>query len=79
MITRIVETRVQEVIKKFPVTGIIGPRQCGKTTLVKSIMKYIPGTALYPDLESITDMRKLPAYLTRTPFLTSVKSPALSL
>jgi hypothetical protein len=59
MITRIVETRVQEVIKKFPVTGIIGPRQCGKTTLVKSIMKYMPGPALYLDLESITDLRKL--------------------
>lgn len=59
MIKRAVENTILNTIKKYPVTGIIGPRQCGKTTLVKSIIKKIDKPALYLDLESVSDLRKL--------------------
>jgi predicted AAA+ superfamily ATPase len=45
-------------IRKIPAVAILGPRQCGKSTLVKHIIKNIPET-LYLDLESGRDLRKL--------------------
>ena len=44
----------------FPVTAILGPRQCGKTTLAKKCMAGQPD-ALYLDLELPSDMAKLAA------------------
>ena len=40
-----------------PVTAILGPRQCGKTTLAFSYGK--PYQAHYFDLESVVDQRRL--------------------
>ncbi len=42
----------------FPVTAILGPRQCGKTTLAKNCVASVPD-ALYLDLELPSDRAKL--------------------
>lgn len=44
-------------LQQFPVAGIIGPRQIGKTTLVKLLIEEIKG--IYLDLESDQDQVKL--------------------
>ena len=43
--------KINELLKIFPVVAVIGPRQCGKSTLVKSL----PGNWKYYDLESPED------------------------
>jgi predicted AAA+ superfamily ATPase len=42
----------------FPVAAILGPRQCGESTLAKRILKEIPNS-LYLDLELSSDLNKL--------------------
>jgi len=37
MIPRTLSTKIQQLIKQFPIVGIVGPRQSGKTTLIKNI------------------------------------------
>lgn len=44
-------------VANFPVTGIIGPRQVGKTTLAKTFSYEKP--FLYLDLEKLSDLNKL--------------------
>jgi predicted AAA+ superfamily ATPase len=48
MIKRVLETKIRQLAKKFPVVSVTGPRQSGKTTLIKS---------MFPDLryESLED------------------------
>lgn len=43
----------------FPVVGIVGPRQVGKTTLSKTLMELIPNETIYIDLESPSDYERL--------------------
>jgi uncharacterized protein len=45
-------------LKNFPVVAILGPRQCGKSTLAKMLEDKIKGF-LHLDLESPSDLRKL--------------------
>lgn len=59
MIARKIQNNVLESIKYFPVVGIIGPRQVGKTTLVKQLIKHINKTVIYLDLELHSDLFKL--------------------
>lgn len=59
MIERLAETVILEDLKQFPVVGIIGPRQVGKTTLAKSIMHKLEQPAVYLDLELQEDIAKL--------------------
>jgi uncharacterized protein len=59
MITRILETKAEKLLKQFPAVGIIGPRQCGKTTIAKLLQKKAVGKqGVYFDLESPQDFRK---------------------
>ncbi len=58
MIRRIVQVKIEESLKTFPVTGILGPRQVGKTTLAKEIQKKIKAS-VYLDLELPSDFTKL--------------------
>jgi len=58
MIKRKIQKEVEESLKAFPVVGIIGPRQVGKTTLAKEIQKKI-NSSLYLDLELPSDYNKL--------------------
>ena len=50
MISRDIENKTIELSKKFPVIGIMGPRQSGKTTLVKKLFPEKP----YINLEDLT-------------------------
>lgn len=55
---RILETSITESLKYNPATAVLGPRQCGKSTLVKELLKDKEGT-LYLDLERPSDLQKL--------------------
>ncbi len=50
---------ILEAIRHFPVTAVIGPRQCGKSTLAKHLMEDYPSGTLYLDLERPSDLEKL--------------------
>lgn len=55
MIERFKNSEIGILITEFPVVAILGPRQCGKTTLAQfSVLKHIE-TGLYFDLESPKD------------------------
>jgi hypothetical protein len=56
-ISRTILPLLKEYLSIFPATGILGPRQVGKTTLAKEL---IPATnAIYLDMENATDREKL--------------------
>ncbi|MBK5194969.1 MAG: ATP-binding protein [Proteiniphilum sp.] len=57
-IHRFLEPSVLRSIQNFPVTAITGPRQCGKSTLVKHLLDAYPEN-IYLDLERPSDLRKL--------------------
>lgn len=59
MIHREVESEVLFRVNHFPVTAILGPRQVGKTTLVKILQAVLPKESLYLDLEIPSDLAKL--------------------
>lgn len=71
MVTRTARTRLLEMISKYPVLGVLGPRQSGKTTLVKTTFPNFT----YVSLEAL-DNRE---YATKDPrgFLDTYKSPAI--
>ena len=49
--------RLQEGLRASPVTALLGPRQCGKTTLARAIVA--PGSENYFDLENPRDLARL--------------------
>ncbi len=51
--------RITTVFKVHPIAALLGPRQCGKTTLARMISEREPCT--YFDLESPVDIRRLSA------------------
>ena len=51
------EDQVKKAISRSPITALLGPRQCGKTTLARMLCTHQPHT--YFDLESQTDLRRL--------------------
>jgi predicted AAA+ superfamily ATPase len=60
MINRIIHKKITQLAEKFPVISITGPRQSGKTTLIKSIFggyRYEsledPGTRLFAQSDPI--------------------------
>ena len=59
MILRELQHIIVESLKNFPVVGIIGSRQVGKTTLAKSIKQQHSQNAIYIDLELPSDLNKL--------------------
>lgn len=56
-INRFIEESVTTALKCNPVVALIGPRQCGKSTLVKHLIENMD--ALYLDLERPSDLQKL--------------------
>lgn len=58
MIFRYQEKHIIKLLKHFPAVAIIGPRQCGKSTLAKYIVAAHP-EAVYLDLENPDDRAKL--------------------
>jgi len=57
-LNRLATAEVEECIKHSPVTAVLGPRQCGKSTLTKHLLTY-DRPFLYLDLEKPSDLRKL--------------------
>jgi predicted AAA+ superfamily ATPase len=54
--------RIETVFKVHPVAALLGPRQCGKTTLAKMLAQGRPST--YFDLENPVDIRRRSAPMT---------------
>jgi predicted AAA+ superfamily ATPase len=59
IIPRFAESLLLENLKQFPVAGIIGPRQVGKTTLAKLLMDKVEIKCRYLDLELPEDITRL--------------------
>ena len=57
-IKRDLEAELRYSLNSFPVTALLGPRQCGKSTLARHVVSDIEGTT-YLDLEKPSDLRKL--------------------
>ena len=58
LIKRHLTSGVMESLKHFPVVGITGPRQCGKSTLVRFLLE-VKKESVHLDLERPSDLRKL--------------------
>jgi predicted AAA+ superfamily ATPase len=58
---RSMEAALADSLKNFPVTAVTGPRQCGKSTLVKQFVREHRKWAnyVYFDLERPSDLQKL--------------------
>ena len=59
MITRTIQTEINQLLDEFPAVGILGPRQAGKTTLAEAIATSVSPNPIYLDLESPIDQAKL--------------------
>jgi hypothetical protein len=59
MIARKMQASIEDSLKEFPVVGLIGPRQAGKTTLARMILERMGTGPLYLDLELSSDVNKL--------------------
>jgi predicted AAA+ superfamily ATPase len=59
MIIRHIQTEILKRLNHYPVVGIIGERQTGKTTLAKQMIPKIDKDVIYLDLESLADYQKL--------------------
>ncbi len=59
LIPRIITNDLKDILEYFPVLGIIGPRQVGKTTLAQQLLHYLDKEALYLDMENPEDVAKL--------------------
>lgn len=57
MLDRAAQTQVTEALRRFPVVAVVGPRQCGKSTLAKALVRNVEG--VYVDLELPSDRAKL--------------------
>ena len=58
-IYRTITKRVLDKLKQTPAVALLGPRQVGKTTLVKEIVPQLEMDTIYLDLESFADLNKL--------------------
>jgi len=50
---------ILKLLRRFPVVGIIGARQVGKTTLARLVLKKIKRQSFYFDLENPEDLARL--------------------
>ncbi|MEM8900738.1 MAG: AAA family ATPase, partial [Bacteroidota bacterium] len=57
-LARRLEETILSSLQSNPATAVLGPRQCGKSTLVKHILSRVDD-ALYLDLERPSDLSKL--------------------
>jgi hypothetical protein len=59
MLKRTIQAGIGESLKRYPVVGLIGPRQTGKTTLAKLVQRTMKAKSVYLDLELPSDLNKL--------------------
>jgi predicted AAA+ superfamily ATPase len=57
-VPRAIQEQVEARLADFPVVAVLGPRQCGKTTLIRETVASHPGV-VYLDLERPSDLGKL--------------------
>jgi len=57
-IERSLLAQIKKYLKIFPAIAILGPRQCGKSTLVKSLERNFDGI-IYLDMQKESDLNKL--------------------
>ncbi len=50
---------IRKLLEHFPAVALLGPRQCGKTTLAFEIQATWPKPSRYLDLENVSDLAKL--------------------
>lgn len=55
-IPRKIEEKIKLLLNHFPAVALLGPRQVGKTTLVKKIRDQLPKQSIYLDLENPVDL-----------------------
>ena len=51
-VVRIAEKALAEALARSPVTAILGPRQCGKSTLAREYLRKSGDSAVYLDLQN---------------------------
>jgi len=56
---RKLQAQVFKLLEHFPAVALLGPRQCGKTTLAHEIAAQWPEKSVYLDLENVADLAKL--------------------
>lgn len=59
MINRDIISKIELMLKEFPVVCLLGPRQVGKTTIAKSFKVVNKKEAVYLDLEKQSDLKKI--------------------
>ncbi|MCY7360435.1 MAG: ATP-binding protein [Rudanella sp.] len=59
MFPRAVQPLLKTSLSYFPAVALLGPRQVGKTTLVKTLLNAYSKPVVYLDLEYFADQRKL--------------------
>ena len=57
-VKRRAEAKLNEYLKIFPAVAVLGPRQCGKSTMIKQLVQKSKNF-IYLDLQSSSDLRKL--------------------
>ena len=57
-VSRHIESELRECLLDFPAVTVLGPRQCGKSTLARKIIEEHDG-AVYLDMEKPSDLAKL--------------------
>lgn len=57
-IPRIIDDVITAAMQNFPVVALVGPRQCGKSTSAKELLRNSPNS-IYLDLERPSDLAKL--------------------
>lgn len=58
IVPRLLEMPIRNALEQVPAVAILGPRQCGKTTLARQLVGSFPDV-LYLDLERPSDMSRL--------------------
>ena len=58
-INRAIKPQILKLLEFFPAVALLGPRQCGKTTLAHDIREQLSGPSVYLDVENVTDNAKL--------------------
>jgi hypothetical protein len=58
MIQRALSGKIHRWLTQFPAVGLLGSRQCGKSTLAKQLLEKIP-QSIYLDLERPADLNRL--------------------
>ena len=56
-VQRFAEKELRRALARSPAVAILGPRQCGKSTMAKTLLETVP--AVYLDLQDRVDRNKL--------------------